>query len=1308
MKIDEATQTGTIAQFVDNTALNERRIDGRYEVREKLGSGGMSTVFLAHDHKNAKDIAIKFMKTDLGGSARRRFFREFNTIAGIQHPCCLRVYEIGETQEAPYFTMELHPGRPVNSILGDPPGIVAPMLVDLTLAVDYIHSQGIVHRDIKPSNVMVQRSGDKQDGKLSCKLADFGLAKFYQLDSSITNERGIVGTPAYCAPEQIDGLEIDHRADLYAVGILAFELLSGGRHPFAEARNQGMHALLHAQLAIQPPKLSEVNPNIPAAVCDVVDSYLAKEPDLRPSSALPLRRVLCEEYGIEVDARLNELSSPSEVKLNAVGFVCRERELKQVDHFLQQRTFLQGRTQPASSGAHEGPKPLLLFAGEPGTGKTSTMQEAVRRAMGLGYHVLEGRCFDGSTSSFQPVIEIVRQLLASFSRSQRSVDESTILGEYQAAQGDLSKMNQVMLGYRAELLLIAPELRRWLGGESQVPARFNDPEYLFRALAAMFVELSQIRALCLCFDDIQWADNSTLAFVRHLASAIVQQTHQGKPGQPLPIAILSTGRSGYEQLNGFRAKMEAQDSIAELVLSPLTTHETRELIALRLGCLASTVGEELTAAIDSLCQGNPFFISETIREWHTRGMVIRTTEGWQRVHATLDEESSLPSSVRSALRTRIGDLSEAAQHLLPAAAAIGRIADLDLLGEVVTDLDESQLLDAVDELLAKRVFVETATASRVAFAHDLLRETVQADLSANRRRSLHRKIAIALEEQQERGKSVSLAVLANHYLAGEMTEQAYQTLLDAAEQAQTAYAYEDSLRYLKLAQEHEPNDASQFNKYRMQHMLALAKFTDGRIEDAQQAGKLALTYAVTPLQKGTVLALLGRTEGVTDRNQAGKQYFDAALTALGETRWKPRILQLIAIQYNMFAFHFIPAPLLRILNRSHGRTEKQALACEILAQFAHTSSAHGVILYTQICTANARIAKSLCDPDGKAIAYAKYGLNLGFSGINARLSFVPESMRSLSLRYGQMAMEIAKSSTRDDVRADVQTSVGFMLYAEGRIDDAEEMFLKAEPTLRRCRNLYTCYCYHFLRHVYSVRGDAEKVIDAASKELEIAASLRDSEPSAWSWYGLTHGYALCGKIDDALHAADQAVAITHLNNSMFRSIALMERGFALVQNSQYTEAVEDYRRAIAFVRKGRYYFEISVPVFPRIIEALLGAHWRQGEEAEGCDWRSAKKFAKYARFFSFSYPNIRPHTWRSLGRLNYALGKKAKAKKCFERAIAAAEKIGAKYDLARALVDLGTAFPELADHRERGIAQLSELGAVMPQAELEPDIGYAK
>lgn len=122
--------------------------------------------------------------------------------------------------------MELHPGQSVTSVFGEAPGDIAAMLIDVTRAIDYIHSQGIVHRDIKPSNILVQGTGGDSDRRITAKLADFGLAKFFQLDSSLTAERGLVGTPAYCAPEQIEGGQIDHRVDLYALGVLAYEVIA--------------------------------------------------------------------------------------------------------------------------------------------------------------------------------------------------------------------------------------------------------------------------------------------------------------------------------------------------------------------------------------------------------------------------------------------------------------------------------------------------------------------------------------------------------------------------------------------------------------------------------------------------------------------------------------------------------------------------------------------------------------------------------------------------------------------------------------------------------------------------------------------------------------------------------------------------------------------------------------------------------------------------------------------------------------------------------------------------------------------------
>lgn len=203
------------------------------------------------------------------------------------------------------------------------------------------------------------------------------------------------------------------------------------------------------------------------------------------------------------------------------------------------------------------------------------------------------------------MIEIVRHIFTNLTRSQRSVEESTLLADYQASQSDLQRMGSILHEYRAELLLIAPELRRWIPGDGQAPAFKNDPEYIFRALATMFVELSQVASLCLCFDDIQWADNSTLTFLRHLAAAIRQDRQDMDRAKTRPIALMCTGRSGYASLNAFRERMETL--VEEIELRPLNVDETRELLALRLGCLPSSIVDELTQAMDSAVPGESIF-----------------------------------------------------------------------------------------------------------------------------------------------------------------------------------------------------------------------------------------------------------------------------------------------------------------------------------------------------------------------------------------------------------------------------------------------------------------------------------------------------------------------------------------------------------------------------------------------------------------------------------------------------------------------------------------------------------------------------
>jgi len=245
----------------------------------------MGVVYRARDNKDGRDLALKLMKASLAGTARRRFEREFRTIAALHHPHCLNVFDYGELKDGPFFTIKLFQGQPITGLAGRGVDEILAPLLQVTLALDYIHHNGIIHRDVKPSNILV-RPATNPDGTPGheVKLMDFGLAKFYGVKSSLSAEAGFVGTVAYCAPEQINNDELDHRADLYCLGLVAYELLSGC-YPFPEARLAGMRPLMRAQLNDKPRPLAELNPSVPGPIADAVMRYLRKEARRRPASA---------------------------------------------------------------------------------------------------------------------------------------------------------------------------------------------------------------------------------------------------------------------------------------------------------------------------------------------------------------------------------------------------------------------------------------------------------------------------------------------------------------------------------------------------------------------------------------------------------------------------------------------------------------------------------------------------------------------------------------------------------------------------------------------------------------------------------------------------------------------------------------------------------------------------------------------------------------------------------------------------------------------------------------------------------------
>jgi TolB-like protein/tRNA A-37 threonylcarbamoyl transferase component Bud32 len=264
----------------------ERALADRYRIERELGGGGMSRVFLAREIAFDRQVVIKIIAPELRqGLSADRFARELQFAARLQQANIVPVLSAGDADGTPYYTMPYVDGLSLRARLERGPvplGEALDIMRDIARALAYAHAQGIVHRDIKPENVLLS-SG-------TAVVTDFGIAKALSVsrtaeaprDATLTQTGTSLGTPAYMAPEQALGEPVDARTDLYAWGLIAYEVL-GGAHPFAAHRNA--QRLVAAHLTETPASLATIQPGVPANIVALVMQCLAKDPAARPAEA---------------------------------------------------------------------------------------------------------------------------------------------------------------------------------------------------------------------------------------------------------------------------------------------------------------------------------------------------------------------------------------------------------------------------------------------------------------------------------------------------------------------------------------------------------------------------------------------------------------------------------------------------------------------------------------------------------------------------------------------------------------------------------------------------------------------------------------------------------------------------------------------------------------------------------------------------------------------------------------------------------------------------------------------------------------
>lgn len=272
---------------MSTSSIIGRTLGGKYQIKQLIGRGGMATVYRGYQADVERDVAVKVLPPNpaLGDEFAERFRLEARTIARLQHPHILPLYDYGVEDGILYLVTAYVSGGTLSDRIARGPlpvDEVDTLLRQIAPALDYAHRQGVIHRDIKPANILITAEGYPL-------LADFGIAKLVEGDSRLTATGGLIGTPAYMAPEQVQGLTVGPSADIYSLGVVVFEMLSGRQPYTAETPMQ----VLVKHMAEPVPPLSEAVAGLPAALDAMLARALAKSTEQR----YPTATAFATDYG---------------------------------------------------------------------------------------------------------------------------------------------------------------------------------------------------------------------------------------------------------------------------------------------------------------------------------------------------------------------------------------------------------------------------------------------------------------------------------------------------------------------------------------------------------------------------------------------------------------------------------------------------------------------------------------------------------------------------------------------------------------------------------------------------------------------------------------------------------------------------------------------------------------------------------------------------------------------------------------------------------------------------------------------------
>jgi tetratricopeptide (TPR) repeat protein len=792
-------------------------VNGRYQVKKLLGEGGKKKVYLAHDAVLDRDVAFALIKTEkLDDATRSRVAREARAMGRLgDHPNIVAIYDMGDHEGQPYIVIPVMPGGDVESLIEQAPEHRLPIeeAIGITRAVcrglEFAHSKGIIHRDIKPGNIWLSADG-------TAKIGDFGLALAVDL-SRLTQPGMMVGTVTYMPPEQAMGGKVTAKVDLYSLGAMLYEMVTG-RPPFV---GDDSIAIIGQHINTPPVSPTWHRADLPPALETLILQLLEKDPEKRPESAAVVLQALETIEAGKIKEPLHE--APAENPLYRRVFVGREPELKQL--------------QSAFDGAISGQGALMMVMGEPGIGKTALCEQLATYATLRGGRTLVGHCYEKGSLSL-PYLAFVEAL------------RSYVLSR------EVENLREELGSGAADVARIISEIRERLKIRLRPQKDPEDERYrLMQAVTSFLSNTAAVQPMLVVLEDLHDADKGTLEMLTHVSRNLAGTR----------LLIVGTYRDvevdRSHPLSAALAELRRISTYGRVLLRGLNADEVRRMME---SITRESVPWGLAEAVHRQTEGNPLFVQEVVRYMAEEGLITQKEGRWRPTSDT-PLEMSIPEGLRDVIGRRLSLLSPECNQLLAVASVIGREFAPETL-KAVTAINEDVFVSALKEAVRLSILEEHSQRGvvRYRFTHAFFRQTLYEEMIAPQRLKLHQQVARSLEILYAKRPEEHAAELAEHFSHSTDPadlKKAVEYCKLGAKRAMDVYAYGEAVRLLEQALKVQEVLDPEDNAKRCDLLLALcdALLLAGehqRVVDSEAPQALSLAEAIADNKRASRACLL--------------------------------------------------------------------------------------------------------------------------------------------------------------------------------------------------------------------------------------------------------------------------------------------------------------------------------------------------------------------------------------------------------------------------------------------------------------------